>query len=148
MTLWGSSERYALPLLHLAAFFTARFVYGRDRNIRKNVFLDETHLMGVWGSGRALMVRLSRDSRKWNTAVGAASQHPDDHLSIGRIDALQGTAFVGRLTKEHGGTEGVPTAELPDLLRPGHPGPVTEAARPTTTATTGTTPASSSCSTR
>ncbi|MDN5803327.1 MAG: ATP-binding protein [Microlunatus sp.] len=97
---WGASERYALPLLHLAAFFTARFVYGRDRNLRKNVFLDETHLMGVWGSGRALMVRLSRDSRKWNTAVGAASQHPDDHLSIGRIDALQGTAFVGRLTKQ------------------------------------------------
>ena len=99
-TPWGSSERYALPLLHLAAFFTARFVYARDRNVRKNVFLDETHLMGVWGSGRALMVRLSRDSRKWNTAVGASSQHPDDHLSIGRIDALQGTAFVGRLTKD------------------------------------------------
>lgn len=98
--LWGSSERYALPLLHLAAFFTARFIYGRARTTRKNVFLDETHLMGVWGSGRALMVRLSRDSRKWNTAVGAASQHPDDHLSIGRIDALQGMAFVGRLTKE------------------------------------------------
>lgn len=98
--LWGSSERYAQPLLHLAAFFTARFIYGRPRTVRKNVFLDETHLMGVWGSGRALMVRLSRDSRKWNTAVGAASQHPDDHLSIGRIDALQGMAFVGRLTKE------------------------------------------------
>ena len=48
------------------------------------------------------MVRLSRDSRKWNTAVGAASQHPDDHLSIGRIDALQGMAFVGRLPKESG----------------------------------------------
>ena len=46
----GSSERYALPLLHLAAFFTARFIYGRFRTTRKNVFLDETHLMGVWGS--------------------------------------------------------------------------------------------------
>lgn len=98
--MWGSSERYALPLLHLAAFFTSRFIYGRDRNVRKNVFLDETSLMSVWGSGRALMVRLSRDSRKWNTAVGAASQHPDDHLKIGRLDALQGMAFVGRLTKE------------------------------------------------
>lgn len=96
--LWGSSERYAQPLLHLAAFFTAKFVYGRDRNVRKNVFLDENHLMGQWGSGRALMVRLSRDSRKFNCAVGAASQHPDDHLTIGRINALQGAAFVGRLT--------------------------------------------------
>ena len=96
--LWGSSERYAQPLLHLAAFFTARFVYGRSRDVRKNVFLDENHLMGQWGSGRALMVRLSRDSRKWDCAVGAASQHPDDHLTVGRIDALQGAAFVGRLT--------------------------------------------------
>jgi hypothetical protein len=97
--LWGSTERYTQPLLHLAAFFTSRFIYRRDRSQRKNVFLDENHLMGQWGSGRALYVRLSRDSRKWNTAVGSSSQHPDDHLGIGRIDALMGSAFVGRLTK-------------------------------------------------
>jgi hypothetical protein len=98
--LWGSAERYTQPLLHLAAFFTSRFIYGRNRNHRKNVFLDENHQMATWGSGRALMVRLSRDSRKWDTAVGAASQHPDDALTVGRIDALQGAAFVGRLTKQ------------------------------------------------
>jgi hypothetical protein len=98
--LWGSTERYTQPLLHLAAFFTSRFIYGRNRNQRKNVFLDENHQMATWGSGRALMVRLSRDSRKWDTAVGAASQHPDDALTVGRIDALQGSAFVGRLTKQ------------------------------------------------
>ncbi|HEX8509349.1 MAG TPA: ATP-binding protein, partial [Propionibacteriaceae bacterium] len=97
--LWGSTERYTQPLLHLAAFFTSRFIYARSRHTRKNVYLDENHLMGQWGSGRALYVRLSRDSRKWNTAVGSSSQHPDDHLSIGRIDALMGAAFVGRLTK-------------------------------------------------
>ena len=71
--LWGSTERYTQPLLHLAAFFTSKFIYGRNRNQRKNVFLDENHQMATWGSGRALMVRLSRDSRKWDTAVGAAS---------------------------------------------------------------------------
>lgn len=97
--LWGSTERYTQPLLHLAAFFTARFVYGRDRNVRKNVLMDENHVMGAWGSGRALFVRLARDSRKYDAAVYAGSQHPDDHLSIGRLDALQGGAFVGRLTK-------------------------------------------------
>ncbi len=95
---WGAEERYTQPLLHLAAFFASKFVYSRPRNERKNIFLDENHLMGQWGSGRAFFVRLSRDSRKWNTAVGAASQHPDDHLSIGRVDALIGSAFVGRLT--------------------------------------------------
>lgn len=94
---WGAEERYTQPLLHLAAFFASKFVYSRPRSVRKNIFLDENHLMGQWGSGRAFFVRLSRDSRKWNTAVGAASQHPDDHLSIGRVDALIGSAFVGRL---------------------------------------------------
>ena len=94
---WGAEERYTQPLLHLAAFFASKFVYSRPREVRKNIFLDENHLMGQWGSGRAFFVRLSRDSRKWNTAVGAASQHPDDHLSIGRVDALIGSAFVGRL---------------------------------------------------
>lgn len=95
---WGSEERYTQPLLHLAAFYASRFIYSRPRDIRKNVFLDENHLMAQWGSGRAFFVRLSRDSRKWNVAVGAATQHPTDHLSIGRVDALMGSAFVGRLT--------------------------------------------------
>lgn len=95
---WGSEERFTQPLLHLAAFFASRFVYSRDPNIRKNVFLDENHLMSRWGSGRAFFIRLSRDSRKKNTAVYAASQHPDDHLGIAKLDALIGGAFVGRLT--------------------------------------------------
>ena len=97
---WSSEERYTQPLLHLAAFFASRFIYGRSRSERKNVFLDENHLMAQWGSGRAFFVRLSRDSRKWNTAICAASQHPDDHLSIGRVNALTGGAFVGRLTDQ------------------------------------------------
>ena len=94
---WSTEERYAMPLLHLASFFTTRFLYLRPRNIRKNAILDENHFMGQWGSGRAMFVRLSRDSRKIDAAVYAASQHPQDHLSIGRIDALMGAAFVGRL---------------------------------------------------
>lgn len=97
---WGSEERYTQPLLHLAAFYTTRFIYGRNRDQRKNVFLDENHLMGQWGSGRALFIRLSRDSRKWNSFIGAASQHPDDQLGIGRVNALMGGAFVGRLTND------------------------------------------------
>ena len=95
---WGAEERYTQPLLHLAAFFTSRFVYGRPRTMRKNLFLDENHLMGQWGSGRAFFVRVGRDSRKFNLAVGAASQDPDDHLGIGKLRSVTGGAFVGRLT--------------------------------------------------
>ena len=28
---WSSEERYTQPLLHLAAFFASRFIYGRSR---------------------------------------------------------------------------------------------------------------------
>lgn len=115
---WGSEERYTQPLLHLAAFFASKFIYGRPRDVRKNVFLDENHLMGQWGSGRAFFVRLSRDSRKWNTAIGAASQHPADHLSIGRVDALMGSAFVGRLTKAATAVEACQLVQCPEAYAP------------------------------
>lgn len=115
---WGSEERYTQPLLHLAAFFASKFIYGRPRDVRKNVFLDENHLMGQWGSGRAFFVRLSRDSRKWNTAIGAASQHPEDHLSIGRVDALMGSAFVGRLTKEATAIQACKLIQCPEAYAP------------------------------
>ena len=115
---WGSEERYTQPLLHLAAFFASKFIYGKPRDVRKNVFLDENHLMGQWGSGRAFFVRLSRDSRKWNTAIGAASQHPADHLSIGRVDALMGSAFVGRLTKAATAIEACQLVQCPEAYAP------------------------------
>lgn len=94
---WSIEELFAQPLLHLAAFYTSRFIYRRSMGERKNIFLDESHFMGNWGSGRALFVRLGRDSRKWNTAVYTSSQHPDDVLSVGRVEALLGGALVGRL---------------------------------------------------
>ena len=94
---WSTEQRYTLPLLHLAAFYTTRFIYGRPMHQRKNIFLDENHFMGSWGSGRALFVRLSRDSRKWDTAVYAASQHPADVLGVGTVESLIGGALVGRL---------------------------------------------------
>jgi hypothetical protein len=61
---------------------------------------------------------LSRDSRKWNTAIGAASQHPADHLSIGRVDALMGSAFVGRLTKDATAIEACKLIQCPEAYAP------------------------------
>ena len=110
---WGSEERYTQPLLHLAAFFASRFIYSRPRHVRKAIFLDENHLMSQWGSGRAFFVRIGRDSRKYDTAVGAASQHPDDHLSIARIEALMGGAFVGRLQNEDTARQACKLLEAP-----------------------------------
>lgn len=97
---WTIEALHAQPLLHLAAHFTSRFIYGRARQQRKNIVLDENQIMGTWSSGAALMVRLARDSRKWNTAVYPSSQHPDDAMGIPGLDALIGGAFVGRLQSD------------------------------------------------
>lgn len=103
---WGAAERHSQPLLHLAAFFASRFIYGRERGERKNCFLDENHLMARWGSGRSFNIRLARDSRKWNAGVLVSSQDPDDHLAIGRLDSLVGGAFVGHLPTDSAARRG------------------------------------------
>lgn len=94
---WSVEELYAQPLLHLAAFYTSRFIYSRPVNDRVDAYFDENHFMGRWGSGRALGVRLGRDSRKFNAKVVPASQNPDDILAVGPIASLIGGAFVGRI---------------------------------------------------
>ncbi|MGV8909321.1 MAG: ATP-binding protein [Propionicimonas sp.] len=95
---WSMDERLSVPLLHSATIFASRFIYERPASVRKNFFGDETHFMAAYGSGRAFTVRGARDSRKRNTAFFVSSQHPDDHLGIGKLDGLMGAAFVGRLT--------------------------------------------------
>ncbi len=93
---WSTSEQMAVPLLHLASWYATRTIYGRPRNERKLVALDETHFLGEWGAGRALFTRLGRDSRKWNTCVLAASQNPADVLGM-EVSNFISAAFVGRI---------------------------------------------------
>jgi hypothetical protein len=92
---WSTSEQLAVPLLHLAAWYATRAVYGRRMHERKLVGLDETHFLGEWTAGRALFNRLGRDSRKWNTCVLAASQNPQDVLGMD-VANFMSAAFVGR----------------------------------------------------
>ncbi|GAB3264839.1 ATP-binding protein [Kineosporia babensis] len=96
---WSTSEQMAVPLLHLASWYATRTIYGRPRNERKLVALDETHFLGEWGAGRALFTRLGRDSRKWNTCVLAASQNPADVLGM-EVSNFISAAFVGRIEDE------------------------------------------------
>lgn len=96
---WSMEARLAVPLLHLAAHFATRRVYGRDMGERKLITLDEAHFIGQWSSGRALFDRLAHDSRKWNTRVLVASQQPDDVLGLD-VAGLVGEVFVGKTTDE------------------------------------------------
>lgn len=109
---WGAAELLAVPLLHLAAWFTTRLVYGRDRNERKLAIFDEGHQLGEWSAGRALFHRVNRDNRKWNLAPGFFSQNPADLLAMG-VENFLTTLFVGRMESEADASQALRLLGLP-----------------------------------
>ncbi|MGI5246900.1 ATP-binding protein [Dactylosporangium sp. CA-139066] len=96
---WSAEESLALPMLHTAHRLAVRRCYGGDMSQRKLVGLDEAHFMEGWRSGRSFLVRLARDSRKWNLAALVASQNPKDILGLD-VQNLVSTVFVGRIAED------------------------------------------------
>ncbi|GAA0918873.1 ATP-binding protein [Virgisporangium aurantiacum] len=96
---WSAEEALALPMLHTAHRLAVRRCYGGDMYRRKMVGLDEAHFMEGWRSGRSFLVRLARDSRKWNLAAMVASQNPRDILGLD-VQNLVSTVFVGRIAED------------------------------------------------
>jgi hypothetical protein len=96
---WSAEEQLALPMLHTAHRLAVRRCYGGDMSRRKLVGLDEAHFMEGWRSGRSFLVRLARDSRKWNIAGLVASQNPQDILGLD-VQNLVSTVFVGRIAED------------------------------------------------
>ena len=96
---WSAEEALALPMLHTAHRLAVRRCYGGSMSSRKLVGLDEAHFMEGWRSGRSFLVRLARDSRKWNLAALVASQNPQDILGLD-VQNLVSTVFVGRIAED------------------------------------------------
>ncbi|HEX6501244.1 MAG TPA: ATP-binding protein [Micromonosporaceae bacterium] len=96
---WSAEEALALPMLHTAHRLAVRRCYGGSMGARKLVGLDEAHFMEGWRSGRSFLVRLARDSRKWNLAALVASQNPRDILGLD-VQNLVSTVFVGRIAED------------------------------------------------
>jgi hypothetical protein len=86
-------------MLHMAHRLAVRRCYSGDMHRRKLVGLDEAHVMEGWSSGRSFLVRLARDSRKWNLAALVASQNPRDILRLD-VQNLVSTVFVGRIAED------------------------------------------------
>jgi hypothetical protein len=97
--LWSVEESLALPMLHLAHRLAVRRCYAGDPHRRKLVALDEAHVLQGWRSGRSFLVRLARDSRKWNLAALVASQNPSDILDL-EVQNLVSTVFAGRIAAD------------------------------------------------
>ncbi|MDQ3826110.1 MAG: ATP-binding protein, partial [Actinomycetota bacterium] len=81
----------------LAAWLTQRSIYERPRDQRKGVWIDEAFFLSEVPTGRVLMNRFARDSRKWNVRVLLSSQIPADFLKIQGFVSLLDSVFVGRL---------------------------------------------------
>ncbi|WP_326549879.1 ATP-binding protein [Micromonospora sp. NBC_01813] len=96
---WSAEEALALPMLHTAHRLAVRRCYGGSMQARKLVGLDEAHFMEGWRSGRSFLVRLARDSRKWNLAALVSSQNPKDILGLD-VQNLVSTVFVGRIAED------------------------------------------------
>ncbi|GAB3796633.1 ATP-binding protein [Micromonospora zhanjiangensis] len=96
---WSAEEALALPMLHTAHRLAVRRCYGGSMSARKLVGLDEAHFMEGWRSGRSFLVRLARDSRKWNLAALVSSQNPRDILGLD-VQNLVSTVFVGRIAED------------------------------------------------
>jgi hypothetical protein len=96
---WSRGEALALPMLHTAHRLAVRRCYRGDMHRRKLVALDEAHVLSGWSSGRSFLVRLARDSRKWNIAALLASQNPTDVLGLD-VQNLVSTVFVGRVADD------------------------------------------------
>ena len=94
---WTDAESLGVEMLNLAAWLTQRSIYERPKDTRKGVWIDEAFFLSEVPTGRVLMNRFARDSRKWNVRVLLSSQIPADFLRIQGFVALLDSVFVGRL---------------------------------------------------
>jgi len=110
---WTDGESLAVELLNLASWLTQRTIYEADRNERKGVALDETHFLSQVPTGKVLIDRLARDSRKFNVRALFASQLAGDLLRVPGFASLVNAVFVGRTDDEEAQTEALRLLRVP-----------------------------------
>lgn len=110
---WDAAEAESVVLLNLAAWLTQRTIYDRPMAERSGVFIDEAHFLSSVTTGRVLMDRFARDSRKWNLRVLLSSQLPADLLRIDGLDSLLDSALVGSLNGEQARADALRLLNVP-----------------------------------
>ncbi len=110
---WTDGESLAVELLNLASWLTQRTIYDADRNERKGVALDETHFLSQVPTGKVLIDRLARDSRKFNVRALFASQLAGDLLRVSGFASLVNAVFVGRTDDAEAQTEALRLLRVP-----------------------------------
>ena len=97
---WRPEELLARPIMTLASWSALQVIYRGDPHERKLFVLDEAHEVTEGsGAGRALVYKLSSDSRKNNCAALVSTQNASVVLGSD-INNFVGAAFVGRARSE------------------------------------------------
>ncbi|NYI99592.1 hypothetical protein HNR19_000291 [Nocardioides thalensis] len=97
---WRPEELLARPIMTLASWSALQVIYRGDPHERKLFMLDEAHEVTEGsGAGRALVYKLSSDSRKNNCAALVSTQNASVVLGSD-INNFVGAAFVGRARSE------------------------------------------------
>jgi AAA domain-containing protein len=110
---WTDAEALGVEMLNLAAWLTQRSIYERPKDTRKGVWIDEAFFLSEVPTGRVLMNRFARDSRKWNVRVLLSSQIPADFLRIQGFVTLLDSVFVGRLDDEQAQADALRLLKVP-----------------------------------
>jgi hypothetical protein len=110
---WTDAEALGVELLNLAAWLTQRSIYERPKDLRKGVWIDEAFFLAEVPTGRVLMNRFARDSRKWNVRVLLSSQIPADFLRIQGFVTLLDSVFVGRLDDDDAQADALRLLKVP-----------------------------------
>lgn len=110
---WTDAEALGVEMLNLAAWLTQRSIYERPKDLRKGVWIDEAFFLSEVPTGRVLMNRFARDSRKWNVRVLLSSQIPADFLRIQGFVTLLDSVFVGRLDDDEAQADALRLLKVP-----------------------------------
>jgi hypothetical protein len=110
---WTDAEALGVEMLNLAAWLTQRSIYERPKDLRKGVWIDEAFFLSEVPTGRVLMNRFARDSRKWNVRVLLSSQIPADFLRIQGFVTLLDSVFVGRLDDDEAQSDALRLLKVP-----------------------------------
>lgn len=110
---WTDAEALGVEMLNLAAWLTQRSIYERPKDLRKGVWIDEAFFLSEVPTGRVLMNRFARDSRKWNVRVLLSSQIPADFLKIQGFVTLLDSVFVGRLDDDQAQSDALRLLKVP-----------------------------------
>ncbi|MFE0107087.1 ATP-binding protein, partial [Streptomyces sp. NPDC059009] len=92
---WSEEERLSMPMLYLAGWYAQRSIYARDLHERKGLLMDEAHEIQRVSSGRELLRKTGRDSRKHDVRSLLLTQDGQDILNAG-IENWVDSCFVGR----------------------------------------------------